>query len=340
MTTLQERLQRRAYNDETMRYVIPLLLILPLPAAAQSVPPRLGELLKQAANWPPEWAASARDLAATPDDFENIALERVAKLVQSKPSVEAYRLAETILSATLRHHLSLRRVPPLAENPWQATQIELQDRLALIRKDWLEHENDPAAALQLANLWLPVTPPDSPLRNAILQRWLAQASAAVAKKDYSAVRPWLLRLEANFNDSQTEAVRKPMRARAQGFLKESLSLPDPEAIRALEEALELWPRLPEARDALERRKGTYRTLVVGVPALPTLLSPATASTEVEVQSLALSVRCTLPGRDASAAGPALSSATGDGSSDRRRFDLDDFAAPRCLLVQRRTPHRR
>ncbi len=271
-----------------MRYAISLLLlILPLSVAAQGVPPRLDELPRQAAGWPPAWAALVRDLAATPDDFEKIALERVGKLVQAEPTAESYRLAEAILSATLRHHLSVRRAAPLAENPWQMTQAELQDRLAELRKDWLAQLGDDAEALRLADRWLPVTPTDGPLRSAILKLWLARASAALQKNDYPAARAWLQRLDANFEDAQIDAVRKPLRERAQGLLKDAQTLPDPQAIRALEETLQLWPRLPEARDALERRKGTYRTLVVGVPSLPTQLSPATAATEVELQSLGL-----------------------------------------------------
>jgi peptide/nickel transport system substrate-binding protein len=255
-----------------MRYAISLLLlILPLSAAAQSVPPRFDDL-------PP---ALARELAET-KEFEKLALERVGKLLQSEPTAESYRLAEMILSATLRHHLSVRRAAPLAENPWRATEAELQDRIANVRKDWLAHARDDAEALRLADAWLPVTPADGPLRNAILKLWLAQATAALEKKDIPAVRAWLQRLEANFEDAQVEALRKPLRARAESLLKA-----DPKSIRALEEALELWPRLPEARDALERNKGTYRTLVVGVRSLPTQLSPATASTEVEMQSLTL-----------------------------------------------------
>jgi ABC-type oligopeptide transport system substrate-binding subunit len=232
-------------------------------------------------------AELARELAAMPDGFEKIALERVGKLVQAEPTAESYRLAETILSATLRHHLSVRRAAPLAANPWQATQAELQERLARVRIDWLAQPRDDAEALRLADTWLPVTPADSPLCNAILKLWLGQATAALEKKDYPAARAWLNRLEANFEDAKIDAVHKPLRARAEGLLKDAQAMPDPQAIRTLEEALELWPRLPDARDALERRKGTYRTLVVGVRALPTQLSPATSSTEVEVQSLAL-----------------------------------------------------
>jgi ABC-type oligopeptide transport system substrate-binding subunit len=71
------------------------------------------------------------------------------------------------------------------------------------------------------------------------------------------------------------------------LLKESLAQPDAQAIRSLHEALELWPRLPDLRDTLERRRQTYRTLRIAVRSLPDQLSPATAWTAVEKQSLDL-----------------------------------------------------
>ena len=71
------------------------------------------------------------------------------------------------------------------------------------------------------------------------------------------------------------------------MFKEAQALPDAPAVRLLEEALQLWPRLPEGRDTLARRKGTYRSLLIGVRALPEQLSPATATTVVEKQTLDL-----------------------------------------------------
>lgn len=269
-----------------MRWAILITLLLPAAALGQA-PPRLDELPKQSASWPPAWAAVVRELADGPAGFEKIALERVDKLVQEDSSAASYRLADTVLAAVLRRHLSMRQTPPLADNPAQPVQAELQERLAQVRKDWLQKDPDRAEALRRADLWLPVTPADSPLRGAILKLWLEQARAAADKKDYPALRIWLRRLRANFDDANLDELRKPIQDRAQSLFKEAQETPEPQGTRLLEEALELWPRLPGARDALERRKGTYRTLTIGVPALPSELSPATAASEVERQALAL-----------------------------------------------------
>ena len=106
--------------------------------------------------------------------------------------------------------------------------------------------------------------------------------------DFTSARTWLNRIEDTFDDAvPAEAVAKRLRAQAETLFKTSSSLSDAEASRALEQALALWPRLPEARDALNRRRGTYATLTIAVPALPEMLSPATASTLTERQALDL-----------------------------------------------------
>jgi ABC-type transport system substrate-binding protein len=260
--------------------------------AQSPLPLRWRDLPKLAASWPPAWAALVNDVAPPRDDFEKEVLQRVGSLMRAgEPSKESYRLAEIVLAATLRHHQSVRRTAPLADNPSQPLRAELEERLANLRKDWLNHlqmNGEEAEALRLAEQWLPDTAHDSPLRSALLSLWANQANTALMKADYAGARAWRNRLQMQFGDAAPIAlIGKALQDRAQSLLKESQDLPDAQAIRALEEALSLWPRLPDARDALERRKGTYRTLLVAVRTLPEQLSPATAWTEVEKQSLEL-----------------------------------------------------
>src|SRR5439155_23907645 len=133
---------------------------------------------------------------------------------------------------------------------------------------------DHAEALQLADAWLPTAP--GPVQSAIQSLWVDQAKAALAKKDFASVRTSVKRLEAHFADSPSiDEARKRLHDRALALQKEAQEMPDSAAIRALEEALMLWPRLPNARDALARRQGTFRTLIVGLRSLPKHLSPAT-----------------------------------------------------------------
>jgi ABC-type transport system substrate-binding protein len=260
--------------------------------AQSALPPRWHDLPKLAASWPPAWAALVGELAPPRDDFEKDVLHRVGVLLRAEePSKETYRLAEIVLAATLRHHHSVRRTAPLADNPSQQLHAELEERLANVRKDWLNHlqkTGHGAEALRLAEQWLPATANDIPLRASLISLWANQAKTALEKADYAAARTWLNRLETQFGDVAPIApIGNVLQDRAQSLLKESHDLPDAQAIRVLEEALSLWPRLPDARDALERRKGSYRTLLVAVRSLPEQLSPATAWIEVEKQSLEL-----------------------------------------------------
>jgi ABC-type transport system substrate-binding protein len=260
--------------------------------AQPPVPPRYDDLPKLAANWPPAWAALVRDVVPARDDFERVVLDGVAKLLKAdEPTNDAYRIADVILCATLRHHLSLRPNAPLADDPAKPMEMELLKSLTNRRADWLKHlqtTGDHAGAMRLAEQWLPTTARGHPLRAAILQLWVQQAEAALQKPDYPSARAWLDRIEAHFTIAkQADPVRKRLHDRAEMLFKDSAPMPDAQAIPALQEALALWPRLPEARDALERRKQTYRTLRVAVRSLPEQMSPATAWTEVEKQSLAL-----------------------------------------------------
>ena len=223
--------------------------------------------------------------------FEDDVLARLRTVMAAEPTIsaETFRLADIVLSATLRHHLSVRQTEPSVDEHWHRLSMELRVRQIRVRQDWLDllhTKGDLKAALTLADQWLPATTKDDPLGESIQQLWSKQAKDALDKFDYAAARIWVDRLEGAFVTAP-EAVRKPLLDRAQGLLKEAQALPDAEAIRALEEALQLWPRLPDARDALERRKGTFQTLVVAVRSLPMHLSPATAWSESEKQALEL-----------------------------------------------------
>jgi ABC-type oligopeptide transport system substrate-binding subunit len=225
-------------------------LVLASPVDAQT--PRWDELRKLSAAWPADWAAVVRDITDGRDDFEKEALARVGSLLGAEPKPENYRLADTVLAATLRHHLSVRRPALGGANPAQPVQTELEDRLAKVRKDWLDHlqkSDDNAAVVRLAEQWLPGAG-DGPLRSAILGLWLEQAKAALMKPDDAAARAWLDRIDTHFPGAAVDEIRKPLHEKA-----------------------------------IKKTPGA--TLTVAVRSLPEQLSPATASTEVERQALEL-----------------------------------------------------
>ena len=251
-----------------------------------TVPPRWDDLPKFAKAWPPAWAALVREIMTADDAFEKTLLDKLDGVLRTETaSSENSQRAETILVAALRHQLSLRR-----NEPATPARLPLQERLETVRADWLVHlraQGELPEAVRRGDGWLPTISTDGPLRGAIRGLWTEQAKASLEKMDYAAARSWLDRLEGEFDTEAFDAISKPLRERAGTLLKEAQAAPDAQAIRMLEEALALWPRLPEARDALERRKGTFRSLVIAVPALPEQLSPATASTVTESQSLDL-----------------------------------------------------
>ncbi|MBI1832698.1 MAG: hypothetical protein HYR84_14755 [Planctomycetes bacterium] len=244
----------------TTRTIIGIALAWALGAMALAqpgVPARLGELPKRTADWPPAWAALVRDVSTGSGDFERQVLSRVDALLKAEdPAKKNYRLAEMVLSATLRHHQSVRRPAPLANQPDLPLQRDLETRLNQVRKDWLDqlrNSDDPADALQRSEQWLSAAAHDGPLRSAIVALWVDQAHAAVKNADYAAARGWFDRLETHFaGDPPIDAVRKALHEQAQS-----------------------------------RWKTPGQTLIVGVRALPEQLSPATAWTEVERQTLEL-----------------------------------------------------
>src|SRR6516162_8081773 len=191
--------------------------------AQSALPPRWHDLPKLAASWPPAWAALVGEVAPPRDDFEKDVLHRVGVLLRAEePSKETYRLAEIVLAATLRHHQSVRRTAPLADNPSQQLHAELEERLANVRKDWLNHlqkTGDGAEALRLAEQWLPATANDIPLRASLISLWANQAKTALEKADYTAARTWLNRLETQFGDvAPIVSIGKVLQDRAQSLL--------------------------------------------------------------------------------------------------------------------------
>lgn len=257
--------------------------------ASAQAPPLLRDLPALAATWPPAWGPLVRDVAAAPD-FEEKTLKRVDSLLKAeKPAAATYRIAEVVLSAALRHSLSERRAAPLAVVPSSDLAAKLATRLEKLRADWLlSLREDQAAADALADRWLPTAAREGPLRTAILDCWTQTGKAALNRKDFAAARATLDRIEAHFDQiGGADEIDKALRERAEALQKQASAMPDAKAVQALEEALTLWPRLPDAQDTLARHKGTFRTLLVAVPALPEQLSPSTAYTSIDRQALEL-----------------------------------------------------
>lgn len=249
---------------------------------------RFQDLPGLAKSWPKAWSELVGNIVPAGKNFEKEVLRHLDALIATEPlTAETFPIAETILTATLRHHESTR----LTDESAQGIRTDLQQRIGRLRRDWIDRlrkKNEHPEAIRLAREWLPGMSADSLLRPALLELWAEQARFAVEKEDYSGARAWLDRMEASLEDpSVSDPILKQFRTKAENMQKEAESLADAQAVRLLEQALALWPRLPGARDALDRRKGTFASLLIAVPALPEQLSPATAATYVEKQTLDL-----------------------------------------------------
>jgi ABC-type transport system substrate-binding protein len=87
---------------------------------------------------------------------------------------------------------------------------------------------------------------------------------------------------------EADALRQVLQSKAAMFLGAAQQTKDDkQALKLLEEAVRIWPRLPHLQDELLKRKGRYAILNVGVRKLPKYLSPARASTDEERQALEL-----------------------------------------------------
>jgi ABC-type transport system substrate-binding protein len=84
------------------------------------------------------------------------------------------------------------------------------------------------------------------------------------------------------------ALARFLESKAKSLVNAAATMPDDkQAIRQLEEAMQLWPRLPGLFDALLKRKGEYTILNVGVRQLPVYLAPPLACTDAELQAVEL-----------------------------------------------------
>ncbi len=224
--------------------------------------------------------------------FEDRFLDDLGKqLGGTAPTRPDLELAEKALRVALRWHRSLRCPPPLGTNPWGDVESRLEDRLLEVRRQLLQllaRQGEMSEALALGELWRPLYPVGSPLRDEIRDVWARHVEALAKAGDYKQARAQLDRIEREFVHSpQADAARSALRSRAEALASEAKDMPGAQALRQLQDALMLWPRLPGARDELERRRQTYQVLRIAVRTLPEAISPATAWTDIEKQATEL-----------------------------------------------------
>ncbi|MFO0965403.1 MAG: ABC transporter substrate-binding protein [Gemmataceae bacterium] len=144
---------------------------------------------------------------------------------------------------------------------------------------------DDPAAIAAAKAWLKISGTEPTLQEAAGLSLLDHVRAEWSAGRGLAARLLLEDWESRLPSGPATKLREEMQAQAQKLFSDALA--DAKSVAKLREALDLWPQLPGAADELARRQKTWRVLHVAVPSLPRRLTPWTAWTEAEKQSLDL-----------------------------------------------------
>jgi ABC-type transport system substrate-binding protein len=298
-----------------------------LPASpGEPAPLQPADLLREADRSSSLVAEILRGLAIPSDGYEQKVLDGVQRLLKVEDAREGTWAAEKALRAGLRYSLSHQQ--PGSDNPWA---VQLSDRLLQVRRQLLkllEQDTDDKVALAWADIWLPLYGSDSSIGDDVRGLWARHAEHRLKAGELEAARRWLDRIEENFaNSPQADPVRKQLRDRAEALRQQARDVPDGKAVVLLNQALSLWPRLPELRDDLERRRQTYQVLYVAVRDLPEFLSPALAFSDAERQLVELIFEGLVQARHEVKRGPSYRPVLAD--------RLIEGAGPRRPIVLRR-----
>jgi ABC-type transport system substrate-binding protein len=240
----------------------------------------------------------ARTDLASVIPFEEFALEQIDRFMskgEGLPALDKLGATEKALRAVAWFHQGSRERPAVGPSPWNELGGRLQARLLAVRRERLglltekaEKENSWSDALSLAEQLAEVYPEEGSMGRLLQSLWSRRGLASLRENDGVAARKWLTRIDSLYVHSpEAKPLREALHKRAEALAKEAAGLPGRPALDKLAEALQLWPRLPDARDDWLRQRKKYSVLYVGVGRLPEFLSPATAWTDVEKQAVDL-----------------------------------------------------
>jgi ABC-type transport system substrate-binding protein len=224
--------------------------------------------------------------------YEELVLQAVKDLVEKK-EVPRLVAGENALVAALRVHAGRAKAAE-DERKWADVEEKLRMRLHELRR---EH----AAALGKAGHWpeafrlarqLVKDHPRDPDDWLVLARLtLARAEDSGVFADYLEARARLLAFESRFpQNTKAGPLRKGLAEAAAKLVKEAGALVEKDkagAIDRLRKAAKIWPQLPDLLDKLRTLDRDHPILYVGVRALPTHFSPATAVTDTDRQAVEL-----------------------------------------------------
>lgn len=223
-------------------------------------------------------------------------LNKIATLLKpdTPATLSELRAAEDALQQRIRALRSADQAPPLTPSGTQAEEKHLAALLQQVRGRWIDtlvadarEDKDWQAIDALLEKWLPTAGDSSPVPAAAVAAWTTRGEQLLQVGQAAAARVLLTRIESTLlHAPRAEPLRLKLKSHAEALAKKARSLDGAPALQLLEEALALWPHLPDARLELVRRHNP-RPLVVAVTHLPELLSPGTAATTAETHALPL-----------------------------------------------------
>ncbi len=291
------------------------------------------------------------------------------KAAQSLPALDRLTTMETGLAVVLRYSMQTRDRPLKGAGLWQALQGDLDRKLLETRRFLLRQrtasaitEHDWQQALRLGDHLETAYPGNNTVLIDIARQRMCAAGAILLRqsqptvKDYAEIHRYLGWVDGHFEEPprpdplylladalgqsgspmvmayhcDVEAVRQVLIRKAAALVNDAGRTSDNNiAVRRLQEARAIWPRLPGLEDALLRRQGKDGILRVGVRALPKYHSPQRAVLDSELQALELLFEGVVqmrPAKDGSLVGaPQLAAALPQTTGSERRVFLKKTA---------------
>ncbi|OAI54031.1 hypothetical protein AYO44_03880 [Planctomycetaceae bacterium SCGC AG-212-F19] len=218
--------------------------------------------------------------------------------VKDLPRLDGLVHAEKILAEAMRFHETARERDLRAGRGWEELEKRLRGRLLVVRLEQLQalaEAQNGAAANELARLLATTYPGNPEVRAAVLRAYIQHAERILDDKrndTFIQVRLSLEHLDRLFPGADDAALRKlrsRLEARAKALATEAEQLAGKDrtgAGKLVTLAESIWPQLA-ALPRLRQQLQLDSILFVGVPELPTFLSPALAGTDTERQALEL-----------------------------------------------------
>lgn len=210
---------------------------------------------------------------------------------------DALAAASYVLAQVYTWHSAAQLKEIRQGDEWEAVQTALQKKLLEFRERQLDEtllENDWDAASELARD-IGRRYPEKVVQERVAKRLAKYIAEELPKGGLTAerlkeVRDRLRQLEAQFpGSSAAETIGKELKEQAERLFREGKKLisdkQNQQGIDLLQQAMDLYPQLPDLQTTFLRETHAYPVLRVGVKDLPIYMAPRVACTESERQAV-------------------------------------------------------